>query len=124
MATDEKARSGNGLGEGGSITDRGEGGRNGREPVLPEDANLSLPTGVCATAAAPTETTKEEGMVRYGTRADLDRIEALTPEHFAVDFSNAPFPHDEGPLTDEELDALVEQFLETLKEPPEVRDGH
>jgi hypothetical protein len=123
MAANEKTRSGNGLGEGGSITDRREGGRNGREPVLPEDANLSLPTGVCATAAAPTETTKG-GMVRCGTRADLDQIEALTPEHFAVDFFNAPFPHNEGPLTDAELDALVEQFLETLKEPPEVGDGH
>jgi hypothetical protein len=119
MAADE-TRSGNGLGEGGVITDPEKDQRSRREPVVPEDRNLSLPKPVLTLAAAA-DTTKEERMFRYGTAADVDRIESLTLEDYAVDLSKVQIP--EGRLTDAELHALVRQIVDMLNEAPEVRDG-
>jgi hypothetical protein len=56
--------------------------------------------------------------IREATVADLDRLESLTLEDFAVDFSKVKLPERaEGErLAPEELQAAVESFLETLRE--------
>ena len=54
---------------------------------------------------------------REATVADIDRLETLTLEDFAVDFDRVKIPQKpEGErLTSEELNAAVESFLDTLK---------
>jgi type IV secretion system protein VirD4 len=50
--------------------------------------------------------------------ADIDRLESLTLEDFAVDFSRVKIPQKpEGRAADDsdELNAAVESFLDTLK---------
>ena len=121
MAADARTRSGKGLGKRGSLTDRGKSPRNRRKPVASEDRNLSLPKRGPKTPAAAADTTKETGMVRIGTAADIDRIESLTLEDYAAEFSKVQIP--EGDVTDAEVDAAVKQFLDMLRKAPEVCDG-
>jgi type IV secretion system protein VirD4 len=54
---------------------------------------------------------------REATVADIDRLDSLTLEDFAVDFDRVKIPQKpEGErLTSEELNAAVESFLDTLK---------
>lgn len=62
------------------------------------------------------------GEVAPATRAakleDVDRIETLTLEDFAVDFSNVEIPETQPGerLTEEQLDTAVESFLASLKD--------
>jgi hypothetical protein len=54
---------------------------------------------------------------REATVADIDRLDSLTLEDFAVDFDRVSIPQKpEGErLTSDELNAAVESFLDTLK---------
>jgi type IV secretion system protein VirD4 len=72
-------------------------------------SDLGAPEPAGAETIAPT---------REATVADLDRLESLTLEDFAVDFSKVKLPEKaEGErLAPEELQAAVESFLETLRE--------
>ena len=58
---------------------------------------------------------KEEGVIREGTLADVERIEALTLEDFATDFSKVRIPDQDGPLSDAEMRVAVESFLVSLE---------
>ncbi len=53
--------------------------------------------------------------VREATVEDIDRLESLTLEDFAVDFDNVTLPSGEK-LTEQELNIAVESFLATLHE--------
>ena len=80
----------------------------------------SLPTR-SAPASDPTPQEQVGGMqspVREATVADIDRLESLTLEDFAVDFDRVKLP-EKSPgerLSSEELNTAVESFLETLRE--------
>ena len=54
---------------------------------------------------------------REATVADIDRLESLTLEDFAVDFDRVKIPQkaDGERLTSEEINAAVESFVDTLK---------
>jgi type IV secretion system protein VirD4 len=53
---------------------------------------------------------------REATVADIDRLESLTLEDFAADFSQVKLP-DSGRLTQADLGVAVESFLASLREP-------
>lgn len=52
---------------------------------------------------------------REATAEDIERIDSLTLEDFAVDFDKVSLP-DSGKLTEQELSTAVESFLSTLRE--------
>jgi type IV secretion system protein VirD4 len=54
-------------------------------------------------------------VVREATVEDIDRMETLTLDDFAVDFDRVKLPESEK-LTEQELSAAVESFLTTLRE--------
>src|SRR5207302_2123917 len=58
---------------------------------------------------------KEEGVIREGTVADVERIETLTLEDFATDFSKVRIPDQDGPLSEAEMKVAVESFLVSLE---------
>ena len=55
------------------------------------------------------------GTVREATVEDIDRLDTLTLEDFAVDFDKVQLP-DRDKLTEPELAAAVDSFLSTLRE--------
>lgn len=74
--------------------------------IVGESENYSLvdqvPTGVAHTT-------------REATLEDIEHIDSLTLEDFAVDFDKVQLP-DSGKLTEQELNTAVESFLSTLRE--------
>jgi len=54
-------------------------------------------------------------VIRDGTVNDIERIESLTLEDFATDFSKLPLPDKEGPLSDGEIKTAADAFLKTLE---------
>jgi type IV secretion system protein VirD4 len=56
----------------------------------------------------------ETDSTREATQEDVERIEQLTLEDFAADFSNVDIPG--GRMSDDQLHAAVEQFLSSLQE--------
>jgi type IV secretion system protein VirD4 len=59
---------------------------------------------------------KEEKVVtRDATVEDVERIESLTLEDFAADFSKVQVPDHDGPLSDGEMTGLVDTFLSSLE---------
>jgi len=66
-------------------------------------------------AAMPEPPRKEEEVVRDGSVEDIERIESLTLEDFATDFSKLPIPDKEGPLSDGEIRNAADAFLTTLE---------
>ena len=75
------------------------------------------------TYASPAESTTPEAAlggevvdkVREATVEDIDRLESLTLEDFAVDFDKVQLP-DRDKLTEQELTTAVDRFLATLRE--------
>jgi type IV secretion system protein VirD4 len=55
-----------------------------------------------------------EAKTREATIEDVDRIESLTLEDFAADFSKVELP--DGPLSEGDLSRAVESFIDSLKE--------
>ncbi len=66
-----------------------------REPPSADSCNEALGTPDTATAAA--QPRKEDVVIREGTVEDIERIESLTLEDFATDFSKVPDPRQRGP---------------------------
>ena len=66
-------------------------------------------------APAPVRPQKEEVVIREATAEDIERIETLTLEDFATDFSKVPIPDKEGPLSDGEIKSAVDAFLKALE---------
>jgi len=64
--------------------------------------------------AAP-RTPKEDVVIREGTVADIDRLESLTLEDYAADFSSVQLPTHERPMSDAERDVAVDSFMATIK---------
>jgi type IV secretion system protein VirD4 len=65
----------------------------------------------------PTETISEvipQTTTREATLEDVERIESLTLDDFAADFSKVELP--EGPLSEGDLSRAVSSFLESMKE--------
>lgn len=58
---------------------------------------------------------QSESDMRDGTVDDVRRIDALTLEDFAADFSKVDIPQHEGPLTDAEMANAVSSFLNSLQ---------
>jgi hypothetical protein len=58
---------------------------------------------------------KDEIVIREGTVEDIERIESLTLEDFATDFSKVPIPDKEGPLPDGEIQIAANAFLKALE---------
>jgi type IV secretion system protein VirD4 len=78
--------------------------RQAEAPVKDEgEALIPIPS---ATGAEP--------VTREATLDDLDRLDSLTLEDFAVNFEAVKLP--EGPLSEEDLSRAVENFLDTLRE--------
>ncbi len=76
-------------------------------------------TGAIMSAASEPRSAASSGStVREATAEDLKRIESLTLEDFALDFSNVDIPDKaEGErMTSEELQRAVDSFLETIRE--------
>ena len=59
---------------------------------------------------------KESVVIRNATVEDIERIESLTLEDFATDFSKVPIPDREGTLSDPEMKTAVDTFLSSLEQ--------
>jgi hypothetical protein len=57
----------------------------------------------------------KEVVMREATAQDIERIESLTLEDFATDFSKVQIPDRQGPLSDAEMKVAVETLLDSLK---------
>ena len=84
-----------------------------REPPSAGSCNEALGTPDTATAAA--QPRKEDVVIREGTVEDIERIESLTLEDFATDFSKVRIPDKEGPLSDGEMKVAVDTFLSSIE---------
>ncbi len=74
--------------------------------------SLQQPAVDAALAEAPRESESAE---REATVQDIERLESLTLEDFAADFSRVEIPEG-GPMTDTQMQAAVESFMTTLQE--------
>jgi type IV secretion system protein VirD4 len=88
-------------------------------PVAPSETPRASPPpdesrGGEASIARPSSK-KEEIVIRDGTVEDVERIESLTLEDFATDFSKVQIPDREGPLSDNELKTAVDTFMTSLE---------
>jgi len=72
---------------------------------------LKVDVGPMVHGGAP----KEEVVLRDATVEDIERIESLTLEDFATDFSKVQIPDREGPVSEHEMKAAVETFLNSLE---------
>ena len=85
-----------------------------RPPVAPvSTASPSAPSAAPSGGSPVTESSAP--VTREATVDDIDRIDALTLEDFAADFSQVKFP-DKDHLTDQDLKGAVESFISSLRE--------
>ena len=84
-----------------------------REPPSADGSSDAPGTPDSATAAA--QPRKEDVVIREGTVADIERIESLTLEDFAIDLSKVRIPDKEGPLSDAEMKVAVDTYLSSLE---------
>jgi type IV secretion system protein VirD4 len=66
-------------------------------------------------SAPPPPPKPEEVRIRDATVEDIERIESLTLQDFATDFSKIPMPDKEGPLSEGEITMAADAFLKTLE---------
>lgn len=91
-------------------------------PVRPAPLGSAAPVLACSpvqpTDSVAPESQESRGVrpeVRDATLEDIDRIDSLTLEDFAVDFDAVQLP-DKAHLSEQELKTAVDSFLETLRE--------
>jgi type IV secretion system protein VirD4 len=86
-------------------------------PVTPGDsAGASGPPSESSVGDGSTPRAEKEAVViRDATVEDVERIESLTLEDFAFDFSKVQFPDRDGPLSQGEMKAAVDTFLNSLE---------
>lgn len=86
-------------------------------PIEPRPQPVWLPPA-SSTAAAPRSSAESSdtalATTREATLADLDRLDTLTLEDFAADFSQVEVPA-EGRMTSEDLQHAVDSFLTSLR---------
>jgi type IV secretion system protein VirD4 len=85
-------------------------------PIDPRQQVVCTPPGSRSSGAAPlsSEATGVAVTTREARIEDLDRVEALTLEDFAADFSDVKVPA-EGRMSDGEMQQAVDSFLESLR---------
>ena len=66
-----------------------------------------------AASSVPRET-KEDVVIRDGTVADIQRLESLTLDDFATDFSKVELPQHDGKMSDAEARVAVDSFLHSI----------
>jgi type IV secretion system protein VirD4 len=76
----------------------------GAPPDAPAPAEGSMPS-----------VEKEPAVIREGTVEDIERIESLTLEDFAADFSRLPIPNSDGPVSEPDMKRAVDAFLNSLE---------
>lgn len=54
-------------------------------------------------------------VTRAAVPEDIERLESLTLDDFATDFSRVEIPQHEGPMTDAEMGKAVDSFLQSLE---------
>ena len=54
-------------------------------------------------------------VTRAAVPSDIERLDTLTLDDFATDFSRVEIPQHEGPMTDAEMGKAVDSFLESLE---------
>lgn len=98
-------------------------------PALPVPANCASQsfgeTHLCSSEPQPQSVPMEASVVlssaaadtsvRPATAADLDRLDELTLEDFACDFSQVEFPTHDGPWSDAEMQTAVDSFMAALE---------
>jgi len=67
------------------------------------------------TASAAPHETKEDVVIREGTVQDIDRLETLTLDDYAADFSKVELPQHERKMSDAEAKIAVDSFMDTIK---------
>ena len=65
----------------------------------------------------------EIAQVAYATVEDVDRIESLTLEDFAIDFSKMQIPDREGRLSDGEMKVAIDTFMSSLTSAISLQPG-
>jgi type IV secretion system protein VirD4 len=84
---------------------------------LPASSRAQLAAEGAALPAAPSSVpreTKEDVVIRDGTVADIQRLESLTLDDFATDFSKVELPQHEGKMSDAEAKTAVDSFLHSI----------
>ena len=77
---------------------------------------VAAPSRQAPVDPAPAETPKAPQFTeREATVQDIERLNSLTLEDFAVDFSHVEIPEG-GPMTDTQMQAAVESFMATLQQ--------
>jgi type IV secretion system protein VirD4 len=85
------------------------------EPVDASRANAPAAKSHTPREAPDTGSVDTSPRVHEATVEDIDRADTLTLEDFETDFSRVAIPEHEGPLTPEELQTAVTNFLDTLE---------
>jgi type IV secretion system protein VirD4 len=96
-----------------------------RPPVVskPSPAELTPSDAVPPSARVVSAPPKEEIVIRDGTLADVERIDSLTREDFAVDLSKVEFPTHDGPPSDDELHVAARNLVDSIKAEGSVNRG-
>ena len=87
-------------------------------PIAPrprDDAASIEPSAPASEGTGPGEASSPADVIREATVEDIERIDSLTLEDFAADFSAVNIPT-EGPLSEQAMHEAVEGFLATLRE--------
>jgi type IV secretion system protein VirD4 len=87
-------------------------------PIAPgprADAAAITPSVQAGEGTGPSEASSPADVIREATVEDIDRIDSLTLEDFAADFSAVKIPT-EGPVSEQAMHEAVEGFLATLRE--------
>src|ERR1700693_5266381 len=99
---------------------------SGPTPCRGVSASLPVTPGDSAVASPPPSdpsvgdgstpgVEKEAVVIRDATVEDVERIESLTLEDFACDFSKVEIPSRDGPVSEPEMKATVDTFLNSLE---------
>jgi type IV secretion system protein VirD4 len=86
-------------------------------PVVAEYVVESPPESAPPADSMPRDMPEARPATREATAADIDRLESLTLEDFAVDFDRVKIPQkaESERLTSEEMNSVVANFVDTLK---------
>jgi len=80
-----------------------------------DDAAAITPAAAAGEGTGPKEGSNPDDVIREATAQDIDRIDSLTLDDFAADFSAVKIPTD-GPMSEQAMHEAVEGFLATLRE--------
>jgi len=89
-------------------------------PPAPKSVSMAGTSGEATEGAMGAEadshaTVAPTSVIRTAGPSDIERLDSLTLDDFATDFSSVEIPTHEGPLTDAEMTKAVDSFLESLE---------